>query len=297
MSLALAVSVGLSSCDNLPAKAATVNGSDITRADFERDIKTLAANPSLFNITGATERTIGGDTARQWLSQLIIWRAAESLLAAHGLSPSADATKQVEDQLKTPAAAKLPQSMKDEVVRGAAAVQSLTQVPAPSREQLAAQYASEPASTGTLCARHILVKTRAEAESVLGELAGGADFADVAKRRSTEAGAKDTGGALTGSDGNACLPLSTYRSEFDADFTAGALAARAGVPTDPVKSQFGWHVILVRPFDEVATDLTKLVATSPGEIALGGALGTADVTIDPRYGRWDPVKADVASLH
>ncbi len=302
LALAIAVGLGLSSCDSVPAQAASVNGSDISRSDFERDLKALAANPALLNLTGGTERSIAGDAARGWLSQLITWRAAEGLLAARGLLPSDVAKKQVDDQLQANAAAKkLPKSMLDEVINGAASVQTVSELPVPSKEQLAALYATEPAATGALCARHILVKTKSDAESVLGELAGGASFADVAKRRSIETGAKDTGGALTGSDGNACLPISTYQGQFDADFTAGALAARPGVPTDPVKSQFGWHVILIRPFDEIANDLVKLVGAPPTDTGppyvLRGALGTADVSVDPRYGRWDRVKADVVSLH
>jgi hypothetical protein len=187
--------------------------------------------------------------------------------------------------------------MKDEVATGAAAVRTLSDLPAPSREELEAIYAENPAATGTLCARHILVETEEEANAVLDELAAGADFAELAKERSTEEAAKDSGGALAGNDGNACLPLSTYQASFDPGFTAGALAAEPGVPSAPVKSDFGWHVILIRPFDEVGDDLVTLVGTAPGDAALSGALGTAAVTVDPRYGRWDPVKANVVSLH
>ena len=292
-----AISAGLSSCSTVPAKAATVDGEDITRADFERDIDALAANPALLNLTGASEVSIEGDAARDWLAQLITWRAAENLLDARGLEVSSDAEKELQGQLASGPAKDLPQSMKDEVATGAAAVRTLADLPAPTKAELEALYADDPAATGTLCARHILVATEAEANAVRDELAAGADFAALAKERSTEEAAKDTGGALAGNDGNACLPLSTYQSSFDADFTAGALAAEPGVPSQPVKSQFGWHVILIRPFDEVGDDLVTLVGSAPGDAALTGALGTADITVDPRYGRWDPVKADVVSLH
>jgi peptidyl-prolyl cis-trans isomerase C len=294
---ALALCAGLTSCDTVPAKAATVNGSDIRRADFERDIKALAANPSLLNLTGGTERSIQGDAARNWLGQLITWQAAEDLLAARGLSVSADATKQIQGQLATGPAAELPQSMKDEIVQGAASIQSLDQVPAPSKADLEALYADVPASTGALCARHILVKTEDEANAVLDELAAGADFSELAKQRSIEATTKDSGGALVANDGNACRPLGDYQTGFDPSFTAGALAAEPGVPSGPVQTTDGWHVILIRPFDEVADDLVKLVGTAPGDAALTGVLGTAQVTVDPRYGRWDQVKANVVSLH
>jgi parvulin-like peptidyl-prolyl isomerase len=175
-------------------------------------------------------------------------------------------------------------------------VQSLSTVPAPTADELAARYAESPVATGAVCARHILVETEAEADAVVQELADGADFAELAAQRSIEPAAADTGGALAGSDGNACLPVSTYQSQFDPGFTAGVLVAEAGVPSAPVESQFGWHVILIRPYDEVADDLAALVGTAPGDAALAGALVTADVTVDPRYGQWDRTTASVISL-
>ena len=124
--------------------------------------------------------------------------------------------------------------MQDEVVAGAAAVQSLTQLTAPSAADLEAQYRDDPAGTGALCVSHILLKTEAEAQAVVDELKGGADFAEVAKARSTEPAAATTGGALAGADGNACQSVGTFQTQYDADFTAGALGATVGVPTDPI---------------------------------------------------------------
>ena len=129
------------------------------------------------------------------------------------------------------------------------------------------------------------------------ELKGGADFVEVAKARSTEPAAKTTGGALGGADGNACQSVGSFQTQYDPDFTAGALDATVGVPSDPVKSQFGWHVILLRPYEEVAEDLAKLIASSPGEAALTGALATADISVDPRYGQWSRAAGNVVSLH
>ena len=297
LALSLCASLAVSSCGTVPARAATVNGSAITRSDFERDLQALAANPSFFNITGGTEVSIEGDAARSWLSQVITWRAAEELLADHGLEPSQESVADLNSQVAASEdAQRLPESMKDEIVRGVAAVQSLPLIPAPSPSDLEAQYAAEPAGTGALCLRHIVVETEAEAQAVLAELDAGADFAELATERSIEPAAAETGGALAGGDGNACLPVSDYQTGFDPAFTEGALAATAGVPTDPVQSEFGWHVILVRPYDEVADDLLTLVSTAPGDAALTGELATADVSVDPRYGRWDPVRGDVVSL-
>jgi len=75
-----ALAVGLSSCSTVPARAATVNGTAISRSDFERDLKALAANPGLLNLTGGTDVSIDATTARGWLSQIITWKTAEDLL-------------------------------------------------------------------------------------------------------------------------------------------------------------------------------------------------------------------------
>ena len=186
--------------------------------------------------------------------------------------------------------------MQDDVVRGAASVESLSQITAPTAEELEANYNERPASTGALCVSHILVDTEAEADQVLAELEAGADFAELAGEHSTEPAAAQTGGALAASDGNACQSVGTFQTSFDPDFTAGALAATAGEPTGPVHSQFGYHVILARPFDEVGDDLAELIASAPGDAALSGRLATADITVDPRYGRWDPARGTVVSL-
>ena len=78
--------------------------------------------------------------------------------------------------------------------------------------------------------------------------------------------------------------------EFD---LLAALAARAGVPSDPVRSSFGWHVILVRPYEEVADDLRAATAEDPGAALLDGLLATADITVDSAYGRWNPAAGRV----
>jgi hypothetical protein len=294
---AAVAALALSSCSSVPAQAATINGTDISRADFERDLQALADNPSLLGITGATERTIPGATTRQWLTQLLTWKTAEDVLAERGIEPAPDAMDSIKQQLDATEAAKnLPQGMKDEVIRGAASIDTLSLVGAPSTDDLEQLYAADPAATGTVCARHILVNTEAEARDVLDQLDGGADFAELAKERSIEPAAKDTGGALAASDGSACIPIGDYQNQFDKDFTAGALGAQVGVPTEPIKSQFGWHVILLRPFDEVGEDMASLISTSPGDAALTGAMASADITVDRRYGQWSPAAGEVISL-
>jgi peptidyl-prolyl cis-trans isomerase C len=83
-------------------------------------------------------------------------------------------------------------------------------------------------------ARHILVETEDEAKQVEDELKKGADFAELAKKKSKDPGASDGGdlGFFT-------------KDQMVPEFSAVAFTLEAGKVSDPVKSQFGWHVIKV----------------------------------------------------
>jgi peptidyl-prolyl cis-trans isomerase C len=84
-------------------------------------------------------------------------------------------------------------------------------------------------------ARHILVETEDEAKAIETELKNGADFATLAKAKS-----KDPGGASDGGD----LGFFT-KDQMVPEFSAVAFSLEPGKISDPVKSQFGWHIIKV----------------------------------------------------
>jgi len=84
-------------------------------------------------------------------------------------------------------------------------------------------------------ARHILVKTEAEAVALIVEIQGGADFAELARKKSTGPSAR-SGGDLGFFGEGQMVPA----------FSAAAFALQPGeVTKKPVKTQFGWHVIKV----------------------------------------------------
>jgi peptidyl-prolyl cis-trans isomerase C len=84
-------------------------------------------------------------------------------------------------------------------------------------------------------ARHILVKTREAAVAIIVEVKGGADFAEVAKKKSTGPSARN-GGDLGFFTSDQMVP----------PFSEAAFALKPGeVTAEPVQTQFGWHVIKV----------------------------------------------------
>jgi peptidyl-prolyl cis-trans isomerase C len=81
-------------------------------------------------------------------------------------------------------------------------------------------------------ARHILVASEDEAKTVLAELKAGADFAAMAKEKSKDPGAAEGGdlGYFT-------------KEQMVPEFAEVAFKMYAGQLSNPVKTQFGWHII------------------------------------------------------
>jgi len=97
-----------------------------------------------------------------------------------------------------------------------------------------ATIAGKPGET-EVDARHILLKTKDEADKVITELKGGADFATLAKKYSTDP-AGTQGGDLGFFKKDDMLP----------EFSATAFALKPGEYTQtPVQTRYGWHVIEV----------------------------------------------------
>src|SRR3954465_4752138 len=83
-------------------------------------------------------------------------------------------------------------------------------------------------------ARHILVETEDAPKAIAEELKKGADFAALAKKKSKDPGSSDGGdlGFFT-------------KDQMVPEFSTVAFPLAPGKISDPVKSQFGWHIIKI----------------------------------------------------
>lgn len=101
-----------------------------------------------------------------------------------------------------------------------------------SDKEVEAQYKNMQTE---LNARHVLVADEATAKEVKAKLDGGADFAEVAKEYSTEQAAQESGGEL-----GWFTPDKMVK-----EFSDAALALEKNTISEPVKSEFGFHIIEV----------------------------------------------------
>jgi len=104
--------------------------------------------------------------------------------------------------------------------------------------------------------RHILVEKEDEAKKVIADIKRGQKFEDVAKKQSKDPGSAQNGGDLD------WATAASYVPEFS---TAMTKLAKGQMTQEPVKSQFGWHVIRVDDvreaqlpkFDEVKPQIAQ----------------------------------------
>ena len=105
-------------------------------------------------------------------------------------------------------------------------------------------------------ARHILVASEAEAKDVIAQLNKGGDFSKIAKEKSIDPGSKEKGGDLGWfALGGMVKPFSEAVSKLQ----------KGKSSTEPVQTQFGWHVIKLDdmrelkapPYDKVKDNLQK----------------------------------------
>jgi len=135
-------------------------------------------------------------------------------------------------------------------------------------------------------ARHILLPTEDEAKKALARVKGGEDFAKVANELS-----KDTGGE--GGD----LGWFT-RDRMVPEFSEAAFKLKKGEISDPVKTQFGWHVIQVEdtrtksfpPFEQLKDQAARYVAQKAESEEVAALHAAAKIQMFDADGK--PVAAD-----
>lgn len=137
-------------------------------------------------------------------------------------------------------------------------------------------------------AQHILVATEDEAKAVKTELAAGKDWYDLAADKSTDTSNKDNGGDLGWFGAGAMV----------APFEEAAFALEIGQISEPIKTDFGWHIIRVLgketlPIDESAFQQMKEKVLTDW---LAEARKNATITIDEIWKQYVPTQPTLPGL-
>jgi peptidyl-prolyl cis-trans isomerase C len=217
---------------------AVVNGEPLTQLHYDQFIEQYT--PQV--------RTMAEQDKGRFMRELVL----QELLAQEGKKQKLDQDPEIQSRLHT--------QMNNTIAR-AVVQKSVEENSSITDAKLKAHYEANKSSYKegeTITASHILVKTEPEAKALLEELKKGKDFAELAKEKSTGPSAPQ-GGSL-GSFG---------RGRMVPDFEKAAFALKAGEVSQPVKTQFGWHVIKVtehtegkqQDFEQAKEEIRKALVT------------------------------------
>jgi parvulin-like peptidyl-prolyl isomerase len=293
-----------------PNQAARVNGVVITVASVADQVEATKAAAQTGPSAGQSPLD-GGNLTRQILDLLITTELVVDGARHEGIDVTdAQVERRVQElRDRVPggdagfAAALAREGLTEAILRSQVrrqlAVTAVTErlVPGRTDAELAAELRRRRNDFLQVRARHILVPDQATATRVRAELAAGGDWNALAARLSTDPGSKQRGGDLG--------PLSKGQTvpEFDNVLFAlagqGECKGKTGACTSPlsqpVKTQFGWHVIQVTgtvlpPLDQVRAQLEGDRLEQERQKALDAWLKelavAADVRVNPRFGAW-----------
>jgi parvulin-like peptidyl-prolyl isomerase len=325
----LVIAIFASGCSSTLRNAATIdftkpdNTVGINRNDFQDELREVSKAQKVLNesaqqagttpTTEANDSTVSSTLAANWLQTKIYAAAFQQMFDSRKLKVTADdRTRAQQGVYQSYGGEQLfksfPKSLQNELLRQqelveavAAAVQNeIAPTKTPTEADARAYYNSHKAQLACASGKqvsHILVADQATANAILQQLNQGASFADLAKQHSTDTGSATQGGLL------GCLQPNAYVAEFQQAADSAPLDKVVG----PVHTQFGYHLILVQPFDnsfealraqilqQLESDATQRASTDVNTkltSELNAILKRADVTLDPRYGTWRYVKAD-----
>src|ERR1700742_2074695 len=211
LAIALFASLPLRAEDN--PVLAKVNGAEIRQSDVALAEEELG--PSLAQMDPATKKE---NVLAFLIDMKIVAKAAEDKKIAD------------RDDFKTRLAFARNRLLMDNLLASEGKAATTDEAMKKVYEEAAKQISGEQ----EVHARHILVETEDDAKAIEEELKKGADFAELAKKKSKDPGASDGGdlGFFT-------------KEQMVPEFSAVAFALEPGKISDPVKSQFGWHIIKV----------------------------------------------------
>lgn len=296
------------------ANVITVDGTSISRKDFQHDISALSSSSKLkaldtqvasqggsaanrlFDNTGKATRVLTTSWLNRIANQIVVDHEFRDL----HLTLSANDTKEGKAQFAQlfatstapgdPIAAQFPKWFQDqEDAREARLVAVTAVLDAKQKITTAQELAFYQQNVGSLCpsgitVSHILLKTLPAAQAVEAQLAAGAKFATVAKAKSTDTSSAPNGGSV------GCFAT----GKFDPNFEAGVTKAKLNVPTAPVHTQFGYHVILTTkyvppPFESLIPQIRQQLLSQLNLVQkfVAAGLKKAKVHVDPLYGTWN----------
>jgi foldase protein PrsA len=283
--LIAALGLVLAACGGSSSTAATVGGTDISTGDVDGLFYEVEEEFSDAEFAGYLSTLIQWEAIEQRADDELGFVATDDAVAAEVDSILVE-TGYAADPEAFSAAQNVSEGGLDQyatqlLIEDAVSDVLIGSVVMPTLDDAQAEIDGHPLEYTQVCASHILVETAEEAQVVEARLDAGEEFSVVAIEVSIDTGSGAAGGSL------GCASPASYVPEF----AEATMTAPIGEVTDPVESEFGFHLIVVDDRTEAtAEDVQSLM----GDRALFDAvdqwlldsIANADVIVVEQYGTW-----------
>ncbi len=313
----LALVLGASSCSTIDPNAATVNGEDISRRDFEDDLHSLRDNDDYVaasgqQVAGSLTNSVSTDFAARELTNRVLATLVHQEVTARRLTVDpavTDVARQIGPQFVLGQAETaetiyqtLPEdyraTIEQEVAERLTLALALNEV---TVNDVSSQIEDQPLRNASeVCVLLLPAGSEENAQTALDELAGGADFATVVGTYSADPTLAQSGGELRNEDGS--CPTGQAYLQLGEEVVNAMEEAEIGTDVGPLPlDQFFLVIRVVSVEGQSATAVAEALFgyAAPDNPAFGewltATLADADVDVDPRYGRWDATAGGVVS--
>lgn len=324
LGLALAVALVGSSCSSANPVALQVGDWQLSNSTLEEQMESFASAYAAATSQEQADSSLRSQDGKSWsttftaqfLNDQLNLQLAQLAVANKGLEVTDDDRATARQQLEQNYTGnngqsvfdQLTQEYQDSLIEGVAA-QTVLQGSLTTDDALRSVFeADDTFKQPVVCASHILIlagqpdgqTTPSDAdyatalagiEAVQKEITGPEDFAAVATAKSQDTGSAPDGGDL------GCAPQGTYVTEFD----DAAWSQPIGVVGQPVKTIYGYHLILVRSrgvptFEDVKAQIAAQVKSNPDTVLAPVFADLAKQTTISVDGRWGQFDEDTAKI-
>lgn len=266
----------LSACDQIPssdqkqaASPTPATSTEVTSLDTSKVLATVNGQPITENLVAlygqqrkARRPNEQADIATN-LDEVISLELARQDGEKQGVDKDIGIALQIDQQQRA--------------VIATAAIQHYLQENPVTDDELKKLYAEKMSGGKEFKARHILVETQEAAAKLIGELNEGADFSELAKEHSTGPSGKNGGDLGWFAATQMVAPFSEAASKLD----------KGSYTSEPVETQFGWHIIILDdmrdstppPFEQVETQLKTVVQSQAVQNYVQQLRDDADIEI------------------
>lgn len=297
----------------LQTYAVKVDDMVISEEVVDNEIEAVTSNPRSVETLEAQLGELGGlrpggdnTLSSRYVSQVVYTRVLGTLFEREverlGLDVTEEAIETAATQLRgsedSEAFESFPASYRDYIVERQADLATLV-ADRTSPEKLQAYFDENQEQFGQSCIRHVLVPTEEAAQDVRQQISDGAEFGDVANELSLDNPAQQGGEPNGGELG--CYS-STDLQQLVGPFREAVGELDVNELSDPVQTQFGFHVIEVTSREEPsfadAREQIEGLLGDPNRL-FADLLADVEIEVNPRYGTYvpgDPASGTVGQI-